>query len=218
MPYGLWMAAVLPVIAAGGTLHFKMKEQTDKRWNILPKCLATWMMVCTSAVGIYQNGSRHAAACILISMILFLLADALLEIRFFWGMIVFAAGHFLLIGWFIVQGNFHPASLPIWLFLLAGTLVLFRKELKGGKENPLLYLMILYPAVLLAMTAMALTLPFTADERYTWAAVGAVLFAVSDMMVGKGFFKKLPPKLDFFALAMYYCGIFCLSMMTWNLP
>lgn len=35
MPYELWMAAAIPVIVAGGTLHFKMKEQSDKRWNFL---------------------------------------------------------------------------------------------------------------------------------------------------------------------------------------
>ena len=35
MPYELWMATAIPVIVAGGTLHFKMKEQSDKRWNFL---------------------------------------------------------------------------------------------------------------------------------------------------------------------------------------
>lgn len=75
--------------------------------------------------------------------------------------------------------------------------------------------MILYPAVLMAMTAVAVTLPFIAGAEYTWAAVGAVLFSVSDMMVGKNFFGKLPKKLDYCALSLYYAGIFCLSMMTW---
>ena len=45
MEYILWMAVVLPVIFSGGLLHCKMKEQKKKVWNLIPKCLSTWMMV-----------------------------------------------------------------------------------------------------------------------------------------------------------------------------
>lgn len=215
MPYELWMAAAIPVIVAGGTLHFKMKEQSDKRWNILPKCLSTWMIVCTAALGVYLNGNEQSSVWILYATCFFFFADAFLEIHFFLGMIVFAIGHFLLIGWLIVQGHITIAVLPVWLTGMMITLILFRKEISEGKKNPKIYLMILYPSVLMAMMAMAVTLPFIAGWKYGWAAVGALLFSISDMMVGKGFFKKLPKKLDYWALALYYCGIFCLSMMTW---
>ncbi|MBS6195007.1 MAG: hypothetical protein KH828_05450 [Clostridiales bacterium] len=215
MSYGLWMAAVLPVIVAGGTMHFKMKEQSDKRWNILPKCLATWMMVCTAAVGVFQFGSDPSGKWILAAMVLFLIADGCLELHFFLGMGVFAAGHLALIIWLALQGHFTLAAIPVWCVCMAGTLILFRRELSRGKEDPRFYLMILYPAVLMAMTAVAVTLPFVAGQEYLWAAVGAFLFSVSDMMVGKSFFGKLPAKLHYWALALYYCGIFCLSMVTW---
>lgn len=215
MPYGLWMTAVLPVIAAGGTLHFKMKEQKDKRWNILPKCLSTWMIVCTAAAGVCMNGNVRSSVWILCAMCFFLLADAFLELHFFLGMAVFAVGHFWLIGWFAVQGHFSRVSIPVWIVCMAGILLLFREELSGARSNPKIYLMVLYPGVLMVMTAMAAALPFTAGRQYGWAAIGAVLFCVSDMMVGKGFFKKLPRKLEFWALALYYCGIFCLAMETW---
>lgn len=212
----LWMAVVIPVIVAGYMIHMKMKEQPDKRWNILPKCLATWMMVCTAALGIIQFGNERSSLWILAAMILFLIADACLELQFFLGMGVFAAGHLALIIWLILQGHFTVASIPVWIVGMAVTLWLFRGEFSRGKENPKIYLMILYPAVLMGMTAVAVTLPFTAERAYGWAAVGAFLFAVSDMMVGKNFFGKLPKQLDYLALALYYCGIFCLSMMTWG--
>ena len=67
----------------------------------------------------------------------------------------------------------------------------------------------------MGMTAIAVTLPSQLGIRYLWAAIGAVLFALSDLMVGKGFFKKLSAPVDALALGMYYAGIFCISMMTW---
>lgn len=215
MSYGLWIGVVVPVIAAGEALHFKLKEQSEKSWYILPKCLATWMIVCTAALGIFQNGNVNHSRWILYAMCFFIVADGLLELRFFWGMAVFAAGHAWLIGWFFVQGYFQALSIPVWILGMAGTLVLFRKELEEGKKDPRIYLMILYPAVLLIMASVALLLPFAAGAKYSWAAFGAVLFSISDMMVGKGFFHKLSNKMDYLALAMYYSGIFCLAMMTW---
>lgn len=47
MLYVIWGILVLPVIIVGMILHFKIKEWGKRRWNILPKCLSTWMIVCT---------------------------------------------------------------------------------------------------------------------------------------------------------------------------
>ena len=210
-----WMATVIPVIGAGGILHFRLKAALQGRWNILPKCLATWMAVCTALAGILRNKGEEQTGMILAALILFLLADALLELQFFAGMAVFAAGHLLLIIWFAGRGHHTGWNVLLWALLLAASDWVFRKELSRGKEHPGLYLMILYPAVLMAMVSMALTMPFMLGAEYLWAAAGAVLFGISDLMVGKGFFKKLPGRLDFLALAMYYCGIFCLGMITW---
>ncbi|NCB91029.1 MAG: hypothetical protein EOM40_00440 [Clostridia bacterium] len=215
MPYGLWMAAALPVIAAGGTLHFKMKEQTDKRWNILPKCLSTWMVVCTAFLGIYQKGSQYSTLWILAALVLFFFADGLLEVHFFSGMAVFGAGHMILILWFIRQGHFTAASIPIWLICMAVTACFFKEELAGAKKNPVIYLMALYAAILMAMVSIAAALPVIAGGQYSWAAAGAVLFGISDIFVGKSFFKKLSFRLSYCSLALYYCGIFCIAMMTW---
>lgn len=215
MPYILWILITAPVIASGTALHNKMKEQSDKRWVILPKCLATWMMVCTALLGTFQFGTGKSSGWILAAMVLFLIADGLLELRFFPGMAMFAAGHLALIIWFILQRHFTVISVPVWITGMAVVLWLFRKELSGAKEEPKLYLMILYAAVLIGMTAIAVTLPFTAGKTYGWAAAGAVMFSMSDMMVGKNFFKRLPKKLDHWGLRLYYAGIFCLSMMTW---
>lgn len=216
MGYIFWMAVVVPVIFTGARLHCKMKEQKDKRWNLIPKCLPTWLMVCTAFAGIWQFQKREEDLWIFAAMILFLLADALLEIHFFLEMGVFAAGHLALIIWLLIQGHFTFAYVPVWVAGMLLMIWVFRKELERGKEDHRLYLMLLYPAVLMGMMAMAVCLSFTAGKSYGWIAVGSVLFVISDMMVGKKFFGKLPEKLEFGALILYYFGIFCISMMTWG--
>ena len=176
MLYVIWGILVIPVIAAGMTLHFKIKEWGKQKWNILPKCLSTWMIVCTGFLGIWARGDSQGLdkKWILAALLLFLLADGLLEVQFFLGMGVFGAGHLILIGWFLTRGAYTPVSFFWWLLFMGISLYIFRRELEGGKENPWLYAMILYPAVLMGMTAVAVMLPSKLGPDYLRAAVGAV--------------------------------------------
>ena len=217
MLYVIWGILVIPVIAAGITLHFKIKEWGKQKWNILPKCLSTWMIVCTGFLGIWARVDIQGLdkKWILAALLLFLLADGLLEIQFFLGMGVFGAGHLILIGWFLTRGAYTPVSFFWWLLFMGISLYIFRRELEGGKENPWLYAMILYPAVLMGMTAVAVMLPAKLGPDYLRAGIGALLFAVSDLMVGKGFFHKLSKPMSVLALSLYYAGIFCISLITW---
>ena len=217
MLYVIWGVLVLPVIIVGMILHFKIKEWGKQRWNILPKCLSTWMIVCTGFLGIWARGDCQGLdkKWILAALVLFLLADGFLEVQFFLGMGVFAAGHLILIGWFLTRGAYTPVSFFWWVLFMGVSLYLFHRELRGARENPKLYAMILYPAVLMGMTAVAVMLPSKLGPDYLRAAVGAVLFAVSDLMVGKGFFNKLSRPMSVLALSLYYAGIFCISLITW---
>ncbi|MGN0321702.1 MAG: lysoplasmalogenase family protein [Oliverpabstia sp.] len=215
MLHSLWIASAVPVIAAGCTLHCKMKDQDEKKWSILPKCIATWMVVCTAAIGIMQQGNISYSVWILYAMICFLLADGLLVVHFLAGMGVFAVGHILLLVWLIMQGHWNVWYLLVWLLGMILVLLIFRDERKHIHENPMILLMILYAGVLMAMVTLALMLPIGRGSQYIGVAIGATLFAGSDMMVGKGFFHKLSKKTDFFCLALYYSGIFFLSMGTW---
>ena len=94
-------------------------------------------------------------------------------------------------------------------------LFLFREEVKGARENPKQYAMLLYPAVLMGMTVLALSLPFRLGKEYGWIALGAGLFAVSDMMVGKSFFHEQTKGIHYLALGLYYSGIYCFALMMW---
>lgn len=213
----IWAVFTIPVILTGMILHFKLKEWGKKEWNILPKCLSTWAVVCTGMLGIWHTGDAKGMGKLWIAaaLVLFFLADGFLELKFFWGMAVFAAGHLALLYWFFSKGAFCMPGVVLWFILLCGCVFLFRSELRQGKENPALYAMILYPAVLMAMTSAAVLLPWQLGKEYLWAAVGAVLFSISDMMVGKSFFQKLSKPVDYLALSLYYGGISCFAAVTW---
>ena len=237
----IWILMAVPMMAAGVVTYFWVKKRQKDNFHILPKCMTTWIVVCTAAAGLWSGAEAFE---MLAAMILFLAADALLEVKFYWGMVAFGAGHLILLAWLVSQGPLHPASIVIWAVCMAGTLILFRGEIRENRENPVIYGMFLYPALLLVMVSVAVMLPVQAGKQYTLAAVGAVLFGISDMMVGKGFFisrgkmespseiselscnagkgqcrenwmLKYYGQLSYAALSLYYAGIFCLALMTW---
>lgn len=218
MQYLLWVCFAVPAIAAGMILHFKLKEWGKKPWNIVPKCLSTWIVVGTAAIGVWFNGDSGGLhrTWILGALILFMIADGLLEVKFFIGMGAFAAGHMILIVWILQKGYFSPISILIWFILSAAVLLLFKKEMMQFKKKPIFYLTLLYPAVLAAVVSVAAVLPHALGKSYGWIAVGLALFAISDMFVGKNFFQPLSKSANYLALSLYYAGIFCIAMMTWQ--
>lgn len=129
----LWTLFAVPVIGTGILLHRKLQDWEKKDWNILPKCLSTWMVVFTGVWGLCQTEDMHTMGkqWILSALLLFLLADALLEVKFFWGMGAFAAGHIFLIGWILSKSRFYLAEIILWLILMGICLFLFREEVKG---------------------------------------------------------------------------------------
>ena len=111
------------------------------------------------------------------------IADALLEISFVPGMLVFGAGHVCLIVW--LWGLATPSwwSLALWVAVYILTALLFRKELPtlGKLTAPFL----LYPALLGGSLALGLPLVFLLGWEWWPVALGTLLFYISDMLVAK---------------------------------
>lgn len=55
----LWTLFAVPVIGTGILLHRKLQDWEKKDWNILPKCLSTWMVVFTGVWGLCQTEDMH---------------------------------------------------------------------------------------------------------------------------------------------------------------
>lgn len=217
MNLGLWCMICIPVMLGCMCLHIEIKGWGKKPWNIIPKCLSTWMVVCSGILGLWFSGNAQGMAkgWIIAALVLFFLADAFLEVHFFLGMAVFGIGHGVLIFWFLKNAVLDWKNLVLWILLCGIAILLFRKELQLGKNNPKLYAMTLYPGILMGMTSIAVMLPFQRGSEYLFVAAGAVLFSISDMMVGKSFFHKLSKPADYLALTLYYSGIFCFSLFLW---
>lgn len=208
----LWFFMVIPVILAGGALHWKKNKDKEMFWRLLPKCLATWMMVCTAAVGVFMEGSDKTAINIVFAMLLFLVADALLEIRFMLGVGCFAAGHFLIIHWMLGKSQFRLGMMVLIFTIVIITLVLFHKYLK---KELTIYLLVAYSVILAIMMSLAVFLPITGGKKYILIGIGGIGFWISDMFVGKGVFCELTRAQDLFALYLYYFSILCFAVSTW---
>ena len=68
---------------------------------------------------------------------------------------------------------------------------------------------LVYSALFLAL---ALVLPFTAGERYWPSAIGALVFAVSDLLVAKGVLVGNSRSCQHFTLALYDLALLGLAL------
>lgn len=116
MKLWLWCVICIPVMLGCMSMHFKLKEWDKKPWNIVPKCLCTWMVVCTGILGIRFAGNQQGMEKIWLLMVLifFLFADALLEVQFLIGMAVFGIGHGVLIFWFLKRAAVNWKTVALW--------------------------------------------------------------------------------------------------------
>ena len=214
-----WLLLALPEMAAGTGTYFLLKYRLDSKWKILAKCMVTWMAVCTAAAGVIFQDASPFGNLIFWAMVLFLLADGLLEVCFPAGAAVFALGHVLLIVWYFLQGVVHPMTAVVFVVLCLASILLFREECrKLWSEKKYLYLtgLLCYLAFLMAMVSMAVSLPAAAGRREILPAAGALAFAVSDMMVGKNVLAGLSRKKNDFALCLYYAAVLAIALVTWE--
>ena len=141
------------------------------------------------------------------------IADALLEISFVPGMLVFGAGHVSLIAW--LWGLATPSwwSLALWVAVYILTAILFRKELPtlGKLTVPFL----LYPALLGGSLALGLPLVFLLGWEWWPVALGTLLFYISDMLVAKNQLAHWDDTWQKPIMALYWAALYLISMGLW---
>lgn len=206
------MCVSLLMIAFFYALFYRMK----KPLRVLPKCAATAVCAATAAAGLLNSGENPLQSLLFWGIVACAVGDGLLEFHFLSGMAAFGLGHVLLIGELArLSGRIDGIMLGLWVLAYVCLLYAFRKDLRAMSGNKAPFL--LYPALLLAMAAIAVTLPWKIGWDALSVAVGGVLFAVSDAMVAKGFFGKLSPAMDRLALALYYAAVYLLALGAWLL-
>ena len=136
----------LPLWAAQFALYFFLRSAGRERESLIAKCAGSFLAVGSAGLALHLAGENPFSQVVFWFFLLCTIADALLEISFVPGMLVFGAAHVCLILW--LWDLAAPAwwSLGLWVGVYVLTAVLFRKELPtlGKLTVPFL----LYPALL----------------------------------------------------------------------
>ena len=141
------------------------------------------------------------------------IADALLEINFVPGMLVFGAAHVCLILWLWGQASPTWWSLVLWAAVYLLTALLFRKELPNLGKLTVPFM--LYPALLGGSVALAVPLPFRLGAHWWPVALGGVMFYVSDMLVAKNQLSHWGKKWQKPIMALYWGALYLISVGLW---
>ena len=204
----------IPLWVAQFALYFYLRSARRPRKSLIAKCAGSFLAVGSAGFALRLAGENHFAQVVFWFFLLCTAADALLEISFVPGMLVFGAAHVCLIFW--LWGLSSPTwwSLALWVAVYILTAVLFRKELPtlGKLTAPFL----LYPALLGGSLALAAPLPFTAGARWWPVALGCLLFYISDMLVAKNQLSRWPDKWQKPIMALYWAALYLISMGLWG--
>lgn len=197
----LWSLCCIPLMALGTVLYFAFQYRGKKAVSLFWKSFASGMMVLLCGAGLVMGGKSPWESLLFWGLAACCVADCVLELHFVSGMAAFGAAHVLFIVWIVQQGRPVWYSIPIWVVLYGSTAFLYRKIIPTLGKNLVPFM--LYPAVLMAMASLALVLPFTAGKQYWTAAVGALVFAISDLLVAKGVLVGNSRACQHFTLALY---------------
>ena len=204
----------IPLWVAQFALYFYLRSARRPRKSLIAKCAGSFLAVGSAGFALRLAGENPFAQVVFWFFLLCTAADALLEISFVPGMLVFGAAHVCLIFW--LWGLSSPTwwSLALWVAVYILTAVLFRKELPtlGKLTAPFL----LYPALLGGSLALAAPLPFTAGARWWPVALGCLLFYISDMLVAKNQLSRWPDKWQKPIMALYWAALYLISMGLWG--
>lgn len=216
MSFGLYSCLALPLWGAFFALYFILRRHKLFRPSLIAKCGGTFLAVGSAGLAFWLcRGENPFLRLPFWFFLLCMVADALLEIHFLSGMLLFGAAH---VCWIIgAWSSFSPRpmwSLPIWALAMLAALLLFRKELpKMGVQA---VFCCLYVGVLSASLAIALPLPLVwKNPGLLLFSVGMLSFFISDMMVAKSEFSKLGEKLQKPIMLLYWLALYLLSAVYW---
>lgn len=203
----------LPVWGAVFALYFILRNAGLMRESLIAKCAGSFLSIVSAGLGLYLSGASPLTEPVFWFFVLCTAADALLEISFVPGMLLFGAAHVCLIIWLWGLAPAGWQSLIVWLAAYGVTAWLFRKELP--KLGKLLIPFCLYPALLGGSLALGAVLPFTAGGAYWPLAIGTLCFFVSDMMVAKSELSCLDQKWQKPIMLLYWGALYLISTALW---
>ena len=209
----IYSCIAIPVWVAQFALYFFLRSAGRMKESLAAKCAGSFLAVGSAALAMAAFPQGPSTPWAFWFFVLCTIADALLEISFVPGMLVFGAGHVCLILW--LWGLATPSwwSLALWVAAYILTAILFRKELPtlGKLTAPFL----LYPALLGGSLALGLPLVFLLGWEWWPVALGTLLFYISDMLVAKNQLAHWDDKWQKPIMALYWAALYLISMGLW---
>jgi len=210
-----WILALLAVLATIFVImpvHYHRFGRISRFWVQVTKVLPTLICAAFAGAALLCGGGRYALL-VFIGLCICAAADVMLGVRFVVGGALFLTGHLFYMAAFCTQQTPGWYCLPVFGVMLA-LLWLFLSRFRSRIQPPILYRGVqLYGAALAALLAFSLPLPFVAfSARTLLAALGAVIFVLSDLGVCHGMLCKISRKRDFCYLGIYYLAQLLLGL------
>lgn len=200
---------VLFLMAALSVVYIVGRERNKKKVLVF-KALATLAADFLALWAAVQSGSALAWL-FAVGIFFYACADVALEIKFLYGMFLFAAGHIcLIIGMLTIQ-KVTLLTVVVFAAMVGAAASLFRHYLP--KMRRLLPVSLFYVTLLCLMSSMAVTMAFGNLSAATAArAVGSVCFVISDGITGWNYLRrKRTQSSSVLLLSLYYLALYLLS-------
>ncbi|MBP3648322.1 MAG: lysoplasmalogenase [Clostridia bacterium] len=190
----------------------RMKNKKDSPFTLLLKGLPmATILILAWGYGGFPEAAPHARW-MLAGLILCLGGDIVLGIHFIAGGGLFLLGHVCYVIGLLTRQTLAPVHGILFvsvLVLLVVFLSLFRSRMPDKRLFPAVCV---YAAALAALIAAALPLPFTAGTPQSYlAALGAILFVISDMTLCDNMLNTRPLRNEYISLSIYYAAQFLLG-------
>lgn len=213
MNLAVFSCMALPLWGVMFALYFILRRNDLARQALIAKCGGTFLAVSSAGMALYLKGQNPLFEPVFWFFLFCMAADALLEIRFVPGMLMFGCAHLCLIFWIWGLGPVIPWSLLVWVVAYGITAFLFRRELP--KLGRLTVPFCLYPALLGASFALSVPLPFVAGWAYWPLALGLFCFLVSDLMVAKQELSGLSQSFQKPIMLLYWAALYLIGAVIW---
>jgi uncharacterized membrane protein YhhN len=206
---------LFPALVLFGVLlpsYFLLKRHANTYRSLVMKGLCTLVPIILCFNGCLTMGFA-GFWWILAGLLCYLLGDLTIDKNIWVGMGSFVLGHGAFIGAFLFMATPSKEFIPIFFSLLVILIFVMRKPLKGSGFRYIPYFG--YAVVLLCMTSLALTLPFSPGTGLM--AGSAVLFTLSDVMLAQNTLSKndVPRWRDIVSLGSYYAALYLMALSVW---